>query len=147
SDDDRLRRVLRDVGVGIVFVAGDGREDGIGVGEARGHEGGVADVAAEDLDLGVGGDVGELGEELGPRADIDVDAVLGVLDEELEDVFASGTGGTEHFFGDSVSISTMSSFRARRPVQKKLPKTDSPSNPQRTPPPKKRALEILIDKV
>ncbi|KAL9610050.1 MAG: hypothetical protein Q9167_005211 [Letrouitia subvulpina] len=99
GNDDRLRRILRNVGVGHIVVAGDGREDGGGVSEARGHEGGVANVAAKNLDLGVGGDVGELGKELGPRADVDVDAVLGVLDEELKDVSARATGGTKYCAG------------------------------------------------
>lgn len=113
GDNDRLRRVLRDVGVGHVVVAGDGREDGFSVGKARGHEGGIAKVATEDLDLGIGGDVRELGKELGPRADVDVDAVLGVLDEELEDVSPGATGGTEHCSGVDVSINTMGSSGAR----------------------------------
>lgn len=126
GDNDRLRRVLRDVGVGHVGVAGNGREDSISVGKARGHEGGVSEVAAKDLDLGVGGDVRELGKELGPRADVDVDAVFGVLDEELKDVSASGTGGTEHCSRVIVSINTMRSSRREQFVQKKLPRTKCP---------------------
>lgn len=90
GNDDGMSGILSDVGVGHIVVTGYGREDGVGVLEAGGDERGVAQVPGEDVDLFVGCEVWLLGEQFGFGADVDIDGVLGVFDEEFEDVGAGG---------------------------------------------------------